>query len=245
MRQDATERRGARWKLDPCRVRTHLLLGAITVAGCALTYVLQPRFWPTLTLTIAFGYLALLFLAVTLLIGPLQLARRRRNPVNIHSRRDTGIWAGLTGCLHVVFGLQGHLGGQILAYFFTPAGGLRLDLLGVSNDLGAAATVILAGLAALSNNWTLRRLRGPRWKFWQRFNYALFVLVLAHTLGYQTVMPRDPIMRPLVGVLALGILAAQLWGRYRYANRARRAPVVPAQHPVAAIPEPVTDKGLR
>jgi sulfoxide reductase heme-binding subunit YedZ len=232
-------------KVNPDRVRTHLLLGAITVAGCALTYGLQPRFWPALTFTIAFGYLALLFLAVTLLIGPSRLLWRRRNPVNIDSRRDSGIWAGLTGCLHVVFGLQVHLGGKILAYFFTPAGDLRLDLLGVSNDLGAAATVILVGLVALSNNWTLRRLRGPRWKFWQRFNYALFLLVLAHTLGYQTVMPRDPIMRPLVGVLALGILAAQLWGRYRYANRARRAPVAPAQHPVAAIPEPVTDQGLK
>ena len=216
-------------KLDPDRVRTHLLLGAITVAGCGLTYALQPRFWPVLTLTIAFGYLALFFLAVTLLIGPLQLVRRRRNPVNIHSRRDIGIWAAGTGCLHVVFGLQNHLGGQILAYFFTPAGGLRLDLLGVSNDLGAAATVILVGLAVLSNNWTLRRLRGPRWKFWQRFNYALFLLVLAHTLGYQTAMPREPIMRPLVGLLALSILAVQLWGRYRYVNRAQRVRVVPAK----------------
>ena len=56
-----------------------------------------------------------------------------------------------------------------------------------------------------------------------------FVLVLAHSLGYQTVMPRDPIMRPLVGLPALGILAAQLWGRYRYANRARQAPIAPAQ----------------
>jgi sulfoxide reductase heme-binding subunit YedZ len=155
--------------------------------------------------------------------------RRRRNPVNIHSRRDIGIWAAGTGCLHVVFGLQNHLGGQILAYFFTPAGGLRLDLLGVSNDLGAAATVILVGLAVLSNNWTLRRLRGPRWKFWQRFNYALFLLVLAHTVGYQTVLPREPIMRPLVGLLALSILAVQLWGRYRYVNRAQRVRVVPAK----------------
>jgi methionine sulfoxide reductase heme-binding subunit len=227
--QEANAGRGAWWKLDADRARTHLLLGAITAAGCTLTYVLQPRFWPTLTLTIAFGYLALLFVAVTLLIGPLQLVRRRRNPVNIHSRRDAGIWAGLTGCLHVVFGLQGHLGGQILAYFLSPAGGLRLDLLGVSNNLGAAATVILVGLVVLSNDWTLRRLRGPRWKFWQRFNYALFLLVLAHTLGYQLVMPRDPIMRPLVGLLALGILAAQLWGRYRYRSRAQRVRVVPAE----------------
>jgi methionine sulfoxide reductase heme-binding subunit len=223
--QQANYRRGARLTLDPDRVRTHLLLGVITGAACALTYVLQPGFWPVLTFTIAFGYLALLFLAVTLLIGPIQLLRRRRNPVNIHSRRDTGIWAGITGCLHVVFGLQNHMGGQILAYFFTPAGGLRLDLLGVSNDLGAAATVILVALAVLSNNWTLRRLRGPRWKFWQRFNYALFLLVLTHTVGYQTVLPREPIMRPLVGLLALSILAAQLWGRSRYRSHAPSASI--------------------
>jgi sulfoxide reductase heme-binding subunit YedZ len=227
--QQASYRRGARLNLHRDRVQSQLLLAAITVAGCVLTYGLQPRFWPVLTLTIAFGYLALLFLAVTLLIGPIQLLRHRRNPVNIHSRRDIGIWAAITGCLHVVFGLQNHLGGQILAYFSTPAGGLRLDLLGVSNDLGAAATVILVGLVVLSNNWTLRRLRGPRWKFWQRFNYALFLLVLAHTLGYQTVLPREPIMRPLVGLLALSILSAQLWGRARYLSRAQHARVVQAE----------------
>ena len=49
--------------------------------------------------------MSLCLLCVTLLIGPLNLLRKRLNPVNIELRRDTGIWAGITGCLHVVFAL--------------------------------------------------------------------------------------------------------------------------------------------
>src|SRR4051794_247488 len=99
--------------LDRTRLGTHGLLALVTGAGCYLTHQIQPRFPWTLTLIIALGYLALLFLALTLLLGPLQLRRRGRNPVNLPLRRDVGIWSGLTGGLHVLLGLQIYAGGHL------------------------------------------------------------------------------------------------------------------------------------
>jgi sulfoxide reductase heme-binding subunit YedZ len=211
------------WTLEPPRLRNHLLLAGVTALGCYATHRIQPLFPWVLTLTIALGYLALLFLAISLLLGPLGLRRRGRNPVNLHLRRDVGIWAGLTGVVHVVLGLQIHAGGQILRYFFGPDGGLLLNLFGLSNDLGAAATVILLALLALSNDWALRRLRGPRWKAVQRLNYVLFPLVIGHTLGYQIVVAREHIMGWVVGGVIAVVLLGQLWGVSRtLAHRARR-----------------------
>src|SRR5215213_3216596 len=171
---------------------THLALAALTVGAYAATerfYVPNGEF--VYLATIAFGYEALALLVVTLVIGPLKMLWQRRNPMSIDLRRDVGIWAGVTGCAHVVCGLMLHERGQILNYFFMrdPRGGLRplLNLFGVSNDIGLIATLILIALLVTSNNLSLRKLKGKRWKLLQRLNYVLFVLVVLHTFGYQIV----------------------------------------------------------
>lgn len=208
--------------LPRSRILSHVGLAVLTAAGCGLTAVLRPDAGLAHVLTIGLGYVALGFGAATLLVGPLWLLRQRRNPVNIDLRRDVGIWTGITGLAHVVFGLQIHLGGRFLLYFFEPRpDGYRLltNLFGLSNWIGAVATVILAGLLLLSNDISLRWLRGARWKFLQRFNYLLFVTVLAHTVGYQVVVQRDRAMVALTAGLTALALAAQLWGLARHRAR--------------------------
>ncbi len=207
---------------DSARRRSHGILAGVTAAGCVLAYAIQPRFPLVLTLTIALGYLALLFLALGLLIGPWQLYRRRRsrNPVNLDLRRDLGIWTGITGGLHILLGLQLYAGGQWLRYFVAFDGTPLLNLFGLSNDLGAAAGLILAGLLALSNDWSLRRLRGPRWKAAQRSTYVLFPLVIGHTLGYQNYAVREHVMGYVAAGLIVLTLAGQGWGIVRH-NRAQ------------------------
>lgn len=208
---------------DSARRRSHGLLAGVTAAGCAVAYAIQPRFPLVLSLTIALGYLALLFLGVGLLIGPWQLYRHRRgrNPVNLDLRRDVGIWTGITGGVHILLGLQLYAGGQWLRYFLAPDGTLLANLFGLSNDLGALAGLILAGLLALSNDWSLRRLRGPRWKAAQRATYGLFPLVVGHTLGYQNYAVREHVMGYVVAALLVAVLAGQGWGILRH-RRARR-----------------------
>jgi len=207
---------------DRGRQMTHVLLALLTFAGCYLTYVLKPELRWFHILTIALGYIALLLLFFTLIIGPFKLLAQRRNPVNINLRRDTGIWAGITGTLHVIFGFQVHMGGDIVLYFFerTHHGlKLALNLFGFSNDVGAVATPILVGLLLLSNDLSVRWLRGPLWKWLQRSNYVLIVLALAHTFGYQINVEREWIMPAATILLTALVLLAQLVGVVIFLSR--------------------------
>jgi DMSO/TMAO reductase YedYZ heme-binding membrane subunit len=105
-------------RLGPRRAMTHLLLGGMTIALFLLIAILIPTDKQGRFLVVALGYFSLLLIFVTLLIGPLNLLRLRRNPVNIDLRRDIGIWAGITGSLHVLLVFRGTvLNGQILLYF--------------------------------------------------------------------------------------------------------------------------------
>jgi methionine sulfoxide reductase heme-binding subunit len=164
-------------------------------------------------LTVAFGYLSLLLICVTLLIGPLMLLRQRRNPVNLNLRRDIGIWAAITGGLHVLLVFRGTLlNGQILSYFlragccgFQPL----LNVYGISNDLGLFATLLLFLLLALSNNVSLRLLKGKWWKRLQRLTYLLALLAAAHTFGYQYLNIRGVFLLVMVIVLIVFVLICQ------------------------------------
>src|SRR5215210_701616 len=88
------------------RIPTHLGLVLFSLAGCFLAGLYGPNNTLSETLAIGLGYVSLVLLAATLLIGPLNLLRQRRNPVNINLRRDTGIWSGITALLHVLFAFQ-------------------------------------------------------------------------------------------------------------------------------------------
>jgi DMSO/TMAO reductase YedYZ heme-binding membrane subunit len=84
------------------RVITHLFLGGIPIMLSVLLVLYFPRGKPIEFLIIAWGYLSLLLICIALLIGPLNLLRMRRNPVNLDLRRDVGIWAAITGCVHIL-----------------------------------------------------------------------------------------------------------------------------------------------
>lgn len=165
---------------------------------------------------IALGYLCLILACVSLLIGPLGLLRRRRNPVNIDVRRDIGIWSGITGCLHVLLVLRGRIDdGLILLYFLRegPQGDTPLfTVFGLSNDAGLAATLLLLLLLALSNTASLRYLKGKRWKRLQRLTYLLVPLILVHTFGYQYLNLRGPLFLWGAIVLSIGVVACQTMG---------------------------------
>jgi methionine sulfoxide reductase heme-binding subunit len=203
------------------RWMTHGILALITLSAVyAVKLWYAPRGELAYLITLGCGYLSLGLIALTLLIGPLKLVSQRRNPVNINLRRDVGIWVGITGILHVIFGLQLHQRGQILLYFFEPAqdGGWQpqLNLFGTSNYLGLMATVILIALLVTSNDLSLRKLKGKRWKILQRFNYALAGLVVVHTLAYQMVSRREEVFTTAVILLMVGVLLAQSVGLFLY-----------------------------
>lgn len=206
---------------------THLAMFAASVLSVMLIKTFyMPKGDPVYIFTLAFGYLALVLIALTLVIGPLQMAvfQRRRNPVNLYLRRDIGIWAGGIGLLHVFFGLQVHTRFGLLSYFFYPNTlTLRLDLFGFNNHFGLAATIALALLLASSNDYALRKLKGRRWKQLQRLNYPLAVLVILHTLGYQNTSRREQPFVTATVLLLLAVLAVQTVGLSLH--RARNAQI--------------------
>lgn len=202
--------------LTPRRWLTHGVMLGLTVLALFLTQALYlPRGDLIYVSTIGFGYWSLFLIAVTLSIGPLYLVftHRKRNPVNLDIRRDVGVWAAITGLLHVFFGLQVHNRIGILGYFFVP-GTLtpRLDRVGFNNDVGLAATIVIALLLATSNTWSLRKLKGKRWKTLQRLNYPLAVLVILHTLGYQAASRRETVFINATLILTMGLLMVQFVG---------------------------------
>lgn len=207
---------------DHARQLTHLVCFSLALAGWAFTARLASMLPWFHTLTIATGYISLLYIVFTLLIGPFKLLTQKRNPVNLMLRRDVGIWAGITGLVHVGFGFQVHMSGDIVLYFFKREDhSLKplVNLFGLSNDLGLLGALVLGMLLLLSNDLSLRLLRGPAWKWLQRANYILIVLALAHTLSYQMVVERAFTLIVGVAVLAGVTLAVQLGGVMRHIHQ--------------------------
>jgi sulfoxide reductase heme-binding subunit YedZ len=198
---------------------THFYLLLITIAGCWLAAQYASSSTTNEILSIGTGYVALVLLAVTLLIGPLNLIWKRRNGVNIDFRRDVGIWSGITGLVHVVFSLQIELADNIWAFFFQDGIKPRTDLFGISNDLGLIATIMLAVLLFTSNQLSLRWLKGKRWKLVQRFNYPLVILVLIHTFGYMVLNLRESFFFYAVIGTSVLVLIGQLIGVVVTLNR--------------------------
>jgi sulfoxide reductase heme-binding subunit YedZ len=207
------------------RLLTHAALFLLTLAAVGAARLYAPRGELAYLVTLGCGYLSVALIAATLMIGTFNLLRQRRNPVNLMLRRDVGIWAGITGLLHVFFGFQLHRQGQIFYYFFEAQedGSVALitDLFGLSNWVGAAAALLLLLLLVISNDLSLRRLKGGRWKALQRLNYALAGLAALHTIGYQMVSGRETgFTYAFVALVALA-LAAQLAGALLMRQRVR------------------------
>ncbi len=206
----------------PRRWLTHFVLALFSVGGYLLAGRYAPKGSPDYLLTIGMGYVSLALISLSLIIGPLMLLRQRQNPVNLMLRRDVGIWAGITGLIHVFFGLFLNARGDLLTNFLRwTEDGYRIltSLRGITNDIGLIATLILLALLLTSNNLMLRRLKGKPWKALQRWNYVLFGLVLLHTFTYQRVSIRESYFRSGTLLLMLGALIVQAVGIQLYRQR--------------------------
>lgn len=212
------------WRnLPPGRVLTHLLLAIITIGACYLTALVAPDLSFDRVLLFGLGYTSMLLVGVSLLIGPLKLLKLRRNPLNIVMRRDIGIWAALTGGLHVLSLAVGKvsIGGQLLLQTSPLPYVNALGLHTPANVAGLLALLLLALLLMLSNNTSMRLLGGKRWKTLQRLNYLLFALALGHTLAYQLMGESGWGIVALVLGLTLLVLVAQSIGFMLYRARQR------------------------
>jgi sulfoxide reductase heme-binding subunit YedZ len=87
----------------------YLPMLVLSIIFCLIFYI----FWkPTLPvipfITYTSGYLSIFLLAVSLLLGPINLILRRKNPISTYIRRDIGIFGAILGIIHSVVGLFMH-----------------------------------------------------------------------------------------------------------------------------------------
>ncbi len=174
------------------RLRQDCGLAAIAAILTALAFWLTPPPDFRHRASMATAYSALFFLSWSLLLGPWHVLRRRPLPVSFDLRRDTGVAAGLLALLHTGIGLTVHLRGRMWMYFLRRLHPPRLqtNAFGAANYTGLSAAAVLLMLLAISNDISLRRIGGPRWKNLQRWTYAAFALTAAHGILFQTVENR-------------------------------------------------------
>lgn len=188
-----------------------LLRHHLPIAGCvciAVTGLCLARPLKDAVTRISFvtAYPAFALLAITLLLGPMNLLRARPNPVSSDLRRDFGIWAGILGIFHAAVGQFVHLRGRPwLYYIYGPTERrhrfpMRHDLFGLANYSGAISTLLLIALLATSNDLSLKRLGTHRWKALQRWNYAVFGLAAVHAIAFQVVEKQKTAYVAIVGV---------------------------------------------
>lgn len=213
-------------RVNTRRTLRHLLLASSGTLLFAIVYLALDRDDAIWRASMAGAYAALIFLVITLCIGPFQVLSARPNPMSTYFRRDFGIWTGILALLHVVMGLQVHFRGKMWLYFVFPAQEahllpLRTDPFGAANYLGAMVTLIVVLLLALSNNKLLRLLGPRRWKRYQRLNYLLVVLLIGHGVAYQLLEKRELTYVVFFSILLLVALLAQTFGFFGYRRRGR------------------------
>jgi sulfoxide reductase heme-binding subunit YedZ len=146
----------------------HLPLLLLSSGAVVWIFATRPYKDVWMKASFATAYPALILLAATLLLGPLNLLLRRRNPVSIDLRRDLGIWAGILAMAHTAIGQNVHLRGRPWLYYVydhperhvLP---IRHDVFGLANYSGAFCTLLVILLLVTSNDLSLRRLGTRPW----------------------------------------------------------------------------------
>ena len=198
------------------RAKDHAILLIVTGVLLLTFIVLIPGDDVKYLWSMGIGYVSIILLAITLLIGPLNIYSKKVNPVSSDLRRDAGIWCGLMSLAHIVIGIQVHMG-NIWLYFFKAVKGddsykFRDDLFGWANYAGFVAGLIVLVLLLLSNDLSLKWLRPRSWKNIQRWNYLLFALVLMHGIMYQIIEKRTMVIILLFSMIMLMPVIGQSLG---------------------------------
>ena len=199
------------------RFRIHYLpMLIVSIIFCLILYVLWKPTLPTIPfITYTSGYLSILLLAVSLLLGPVNLMLKLKNPISTYIRRDFGIFGGILGVVHSVVGLFMHFTGKPWLYFVEEVGegfAIRFGNFGLANYTGLFGVLILILLLIISNDYFLGKLNAVKWKNLQRLTYLMFILVIAHSIFYRLNADKEDLIIYLYLPMFLIVLAFQLIG---------------------------------
>jgi sulfoxide reductase heme-binding subunit YedZ len=156
----------------------------MVVISMLLFYVFRGRRDFVTFVAWATGFISLVIITVSLIIGPVNLILKKKNPVSTYFRRDIGITGGVLALIHSVTGLFVHLRGKMWLYFLNEKMQVRFDNFGLANHTGVISALIILLLLITSNDYFLRKTLPRRWKNIQRLSYLMFILLAAHCYYY-------------------------------------------------------------
>ncbi len=157
-----------KWQCTRRRIFSNIVIVLVSAVLLLAVYLMIQSDHTPFRWCVATAYTGLILLAVTLLTGPVNVLFDRQNPISTDIRRDIGFWSAVISIVHVVIGLQLHMG-NMLYYFFRPVGEsknlvLRWGTFGFANHTGLIATIIFILLLVTSNDLSMRILGAKRWK---------------------------------------------------------------------------------
>src|SRR5665647_1379871 len=156
------------------RLKKHYipLISLIIIAGL-IFYIYRGKRDAITFITQTSGYISLLILTVSLIIGSLNLLLKYKNPISTYLRRDIGISGGILAVVHSITGLFVHLRGKMWLYFLNDAKHVRIDNFGLANYTGLISALIIILLLITSNDYFLKKLNPQKWKNVQRLSYLM------------------------------------------------------------------------
>jgi len=189
-------------------------------------------------ITQATGYISIIILSISLIIGPVNIFLKIKNPIStylrrdisiiggilalIHSiaistylRRDISVIGGILALIHSIAGLFVHLRGNNWQYFLnkTEFGySIRTDNFGLANYTGLISALIIILLLITSNDYLLKKLNSTNWKNIQRLSYLMFILAIIHCFYYRIVKGNLNLIYSLYIPLFIIVLTFQMIG---------------------------------
>lgn len=219
-------------RVTPNRRQHHGLLAVFSLVLTGLTFGFVPEQSVLDKLSLATAYLCLLLMAAALSIGPLRELRGRPVALNHYLRRDIGIWAAITGLVHLFAGTEVSMSPQyMMAYVnlsnYGISAELRASLFLWGSIVGFVVGIIVLLLLALSNDRIIRWLGAKWWKRLQRSAYLAFVLTVLHGFAFQALESRHFALIGLVLAISFAVVVLQISGarsvRRRIADETNRS----------------------
>ena len=166
-------------------------------------------------ITQATGYISIIILSISLIIGPVNILLKIKNPVSTYLRRDISVIGGILALIHSIAGLFVHLRGNNWQYFLnkTEFGySIRTDNFGLANYTGLISALIIVLLLITSNDYLLKKLNSTNWKNIQRLSYLMFILAIIHCFYYRIVKGNLNLIYSLYIPLFIIVLTFQMIG---------------------------------
>lgn len=198
------------------RLKKHYLplLSLVLIAG-VIFYIRWTNRDTITFITQATGYISIILLSISLIIGPLNILLKIKNPISTYLRRDIGIIGGILAVIHSIAGLFVHLRGNTWQYFLNKneyGYSIRTDNFGLANYTGLISALIIILLLITSNDYLLKKLNSTNWKNIQRLSYLMFILAIVHCIYYRIVQEHLNLIYSLYIPLFIIVLTFQILG---------------------------------